>query len=49
MEMDYVNEYLKGSPFIAKQSPENELAYERLMDVRLKLVDLSYEIERYCP
>ena len=49
MEMDYVNEYLKGSPFIAKQSPENELAYERLMDVRLKLVDLSYEIDRYCP
>ena len=32
--MDYVNEYLKISPFTAKQTPENEVAYERLMDVR---------------
>jgi len=46
MEMDMVNEYLKESPFTAKQSPENETAYERLMDVRLKMVDLSYEIDR---
>jgi len=46
LEMDYVNEYLKISPFTAKQTPENEVAYERLMDVRLKLVDLSYEIDR---
>ena len=41
-----VNNYLKDSPFIAKQTPENETAYERLMDVRLKMVDLSYEIDR---
>ena len=41
-----MNSYLAGSPFTAKQTPENELAYERLMDVRLKLVDLSYEIDR---
>ena len=44
--MDYVNEYLKVSPFIAKQTKENEIAYERLMDVRLKLVDLSFEIDK---
>ena len=47
LEMDMVNAYLKDSPFTAKQSPENEIAYERLMDVRLKLVDLSFEIDRY--
>ena len=45
--MDLVNAYLKDSPFTAKQSPENEIAYERLMDVRLKLVDLSFEIDKY--
>ena len=45
--MDMVNAYLQDSPFTAKQSPENEIAYERLMDVRLKLVDLSFEIDRY--
>ena len=42
-----VNAYLQDSPFTAKQSPENEIAYERLMDVRLKLVDLSFEIDKY--
>ena len=47
MEMDLVNAYLQESPFTAKQSTENELAYERLMDVRLKLVELSYEIDKY--
>ena len=47
LEMDLVNAYLKDSPFTAKQSPENEIAYERLMDVRLKLVDLSFEIDKY--
>ena len=41
-----VNNYLKVSPFVAQQTPENETAYERLMDLRLKLVDLSYEIDR---
>ena len=41
-----MNQYLQVSPFTAKQTPENEVAYERLMDVRLKLVDLSYEIDR---
>ena len=41
-----VNSYLQESPFTAKQSTENEIAYERLMDIRLKLVDLSYEIDR---
>merc|ERR1712128_296689 len=46
MEMDMVDAYLKESPFVAKQSTENETAYERLMDVRLKMVDLSYEIDR---
>merc|ERR1712038_1836522 len=46
IEMNMVNNYLKESPFVAKQTPENELAYEKLMDVRLKMVDLSYEIDR---
>jgi len=46
IEMEMVNSYLSESPFTAKQTPENETAYERLMDVRLKLVDLSYEIDR---
>lgn len=44
--MDMVNAYLQESPFTAKQSTENEIAYERLMDVRLKLVELSYEIDK---
>ena len=44
--MNMVNNYLKESPFVAKQTPEDELAYEKLMDVRLKMVDLSYEIDR---
>ena len=44
--MDMVNSYLQDSPFTAKQSPENEIAYESLMDVRLKLVELSYEIDK---
>ena len=47
LEMDMVNAYLKDSPFTSKQTPENEIAYERLMDVRLKLVDLSFEIDKY--
>ena len=46
LEMDLVNAYLQDSPFTAKQSTENEIAYERLMDIRLKLVDLSYEIDK---
>ena len=33
-----VTEYLQENPFTAKQTPENEIAYERLMDVRLKLL-----------
>ncbi len=33
-----VNEYLQENPFTAKQTPENEIAYERLMDVRMKLL-----------
>jgi len=46
IEMDMINTYLKESPFVAKQTPDNELAYEKLMDIRLKMVDLSYEIDR---
>jgi len=46
IEMNIVNNYLKESPFVAKQTPDNELAYEKLMDIRLKMVDLSYEIDR---
>lgn len=35
--LSQVNEYLQVNPFTARQTPENEIAYERLMDVRLKL------------
>ena len=45
-EMVMVNNYLSESPFRAKQTKENELAYEKLMDTRMKLYDLSYEIDR---
>ncbi len=36
-EIDLVNAYLSDSPFQAKQTKENELAYEKLMDVRMRL------------
>ena len=37
VEMDLVTTYLEESPFKAKQTPGNEIAYEKLMDVRVKL------------
>ena len=37
IELDLVKGYLQDSPFKAKQTPENETAYERLMDARCKL------------
>ena len=37
IEFDQVRIYLQESPFLAKQTPDNEIAYERLMDVRCKL------------
>ena len=37
IELDSIKKYLQDSPFLAKQTPENESAYERLMDVRCKL------------
>ena len=37
IELDSVKTYLQESPFLAKQTTENETAYERLMDVRVKL------------
>jgi len=46
VEMEMVTTYLQESPFVAKQTPENETAYERLMDVRMKMVELSYEIDK---
>ncbi len=42
-----IREYLQESPFTAKASPENEAAYEHLMDARLKLEALSYEIDAH--
>ena len=36
-DFDSISEYLQDSPFTAKQTPENEEAYERLMDIRMKL------------
>ena len=46
LEFDLVTAYLQHSPFTSQQTPNHETAYERLMDVRLKLVELSYEIDR---
>lgn len=46
IEMEMVDAYLEENPFTAKQTPENEIAYERLMDVRMKLYELSYEIDK---
>ena len=37
IEIDFVKNYLQESPFKARQTPENEIAYEKLMDVRVKL------------
>ena len=42
IELDSVKNYLQDSPFLAKQTPENEAAYERLMDVRCKLFVSGY-------
>ena len=36
-DMDIIKAYLQESPFTAKQTPENEEAYEKLMDTRMKL------------
>lgn len=36
-DMEIINLYLNNDPFTAKQTPENEEAYEHLMDVRMKL------------
>ena len=33
-DLDKVETYLSESPMTAKQTPENEEAYEQLMDVR---------------
>merc|ERR1712209_385893 len=44
--MAMVDNYLSESPFRAKQTKENELAYEKLMDCRMKLYELSYEIDK---
>ena len=37
IELDSVKKYLSENPFTAKQTTENESAYERLMDIRCKL------------
>merc|ERR1712088_1095653 len=44
IEMNMVNNYLKESPFVAKQTPENELAYKTLMTEERNLVDLELMI-----
>ena len=51
IEIDSIKAYLQDSPFLAKQTPENEAAYEKLMDIRCKLyvsksskTDISTEI-----
>ena len=36
-DIDDINTYLEKSPFTAKQTPENERAYEKLMDLRMKM------------
>jgi len=46
-DMAVVDAYLAKNPFTAEQSSENEAAYEKLMDIRCKLFELSYEIDRH--
>lgn len=36
-DIEAINAYLENSPFSAKQTPENERAYEKLMDLRMKM------------
>ena len=36
-DFDHIQAYLKDDPFTAKQTNDNEEAYEALMDIRLKL------------
>jgi len=45
-EVDIIMGYLQDSPFTSKQTENNERAYEMLMDIRMKLLDLTYEIDR---
>ena len=47
IELDSVKNYLQESPFLAKQTPENESAYERLMDIRCKLFVSVYILILY--
>lgn len=36
-DMDAIDAYLSINPFTAEQTHDNEEAYERLMDIRMKL------------
>ena len=44
--MDAVDAYLAKNPFTAEQTADNEIAYEKLMDVRCKLY-VIYVLIRY--
>ena len=44
--MDAVDAYLAKNPFTAEQTADNEIAYEKLMDVRCKLY-VRYVLIRY--
>ena len=47
VELDFVTTYLEESPFKAKQTPGNEIAYEKLMDVRVKLYVSATEVRNH--
>eukprot|EP00094_Tigriopus_californicus_P001703 TCALIF_01648-PA protein Name:"Protein of unknown function" AED:0.01 eAED:0.10 QI:51/0.5/0.66/1/1/1/3/0/582 len=46
-DIDKILDYLADDPFSAKQTANNEEAYEELMDVRMQLLDLSFEIDTH--
>jgi len=46
LDFEAVDAYLEKNPFTAEQTSDNEEAYEKLMDVRCKLYELSYEIDK---
>jgi len=46
-EFGAIDAYLAKNPFTAEQTTDNEGAYEKLMDIRMKMFELSYEIDRH--
>ena len=36
-DFEKIKAYLQDSPFTARQTPDNEAAYEKLMDIRMSM------------